>query len=136
MIFAGKIKVALVMRRASKDGARTIIHQHEIGDIDRQMPAGIKRVLHREPGVETALFGSFNVGSSRAAFSAFFNKALQIGRIGCQLLRDRMIRGDCDKACAEHRIGARRKYVDAVSPAGKTKSAFQPLRFADPVFLH
>jgi hypothetical protein len=45
IIFAGKIKVALVMRGAAKDGARAIVHQHKIGDIDRQMPAGIQRMF-------------------------------------------------------------------------------------------
>ena len=45
IIFAGKIKVALVMGGAAKDRARAIVHQYEIGDIDGQMPAGIQRMF-------------------------------------------------------------------------------------------
>ena len=45
IIFACKIKVALVMGGAAKDRARAIVHQHKIGYIDRQMPAGIQRMF-------------------------------------------------------------------------------------------
>ena len=41
IIFARKIQIALVMRGAAKDRTSAIIHQHEIGDIDGQMPTGI-----------------------------------------------------------------------------------------------
>ena len=47
-----------------------------------------------------------------------------------------MIGCNCNEACAKHRVGPRGEYVDATSAAGKTEGAFQPLRFADPVFLH
>ena len=45
-IFPGKFEVALIMRRAAKDGARAVLHQHEIGDIDENMPALIEG-MHR-----------------------------------------------------------------------------------------
>ena len=76
VIFAGKIKIALVMRRASKHSACAVIHQHEIGDIDRQVPAGIQRVLNGQASIESTLFSGFNVGSGRAALAAFLDKGL------------------------------------------------------------
>jgi len=42
-VFIGKIEVALVMRRAAENRAGSVIHQHEIGDIDRQQPIRIER---------------------------------------------------------------------------------------------
>ena len=47
-----------------------------------------------------------------------------------------MIGCNGNEACAEHRIGPRGEYVDASSPAWKAERAFQPLRLANPVFLH
>ena len=136
IIFAGKIKVALVMRGAAKDGASAIVHQHEVRDIDRQMPACIERMFDGQACIKPPLFSGFNVGSSRSALATFLDKRLQIGGIGGQLLRDGVVCGNGNKACAEHRIRPRCKHVDAAIPPGETEGAFQALRFADPVFLH
>ena len=136
MIFAREIKVALVMCRAAKDRARAVIHQDEIGDINGQVPAWIQRVLNGKPRIEAKLFSGFNVGRCRSAFAAFRDKVLQIRRVGRQLLRDRVVCGNGNKACAEHGVGARCKHINAVVPARKAEPAFQTLRFANPVFLH
>ena len=37
-VFAREVQVALVVRRAAEDRAGAVIHQHEIRDIDRQLP--------------------------------------------------------------------------------------------------
>ena len=42
-VFAGEIEIALVMGRAAEDGAGAIFHEHEIGDIDRQLPVRDRR---------------------------------------------------------------------------------------------
>ena len=136
MIFAREIKVALVMCRAAKDRASAVIHQYEIGDIDGQVPAWIQRVLNGKPCIEPKLFSGFNVGRCGSAFAAFRDKILQIRRVGRQLLRDRVIGGNGNKACAEHGVGTRCKNINAVVTARKAKPAFQTLRFANPVFLH
>ena len=43
-VFVGEIEVALVVRRAAENRAGAVIHQNEIGDIDRQLPVGIERM--------------------------------------------------------------------------------------------
>ena len=49
------------MRRAAEDRAGAIVHQNEIGDVDRQLPRGIKRVANLQAGVEAALLGRFQI---------------------------------------------------------------------------
>ena len=41
-ISIGKIEIALIVCRAAEDRARAVIHQHEIGGINRQLPVGSK----------------------------------------------------------------------------------------------
>ena len=43
-VFVDEIEVALVVRRAAEDRAGAVFHQHEVGDIDRQLPVGIERM--------------------------------------------------------------------------------------------
>ena len=43
-VFVDEIEVALVVRRAAEDRAGAVIHQDEVGDIDRQLPARIERM--------------------------------------------------------------------------------------------
>jgi hypothetical protein len=57
VVFAGEIEVALVMRRAAEDGAGAVVHQHEVGDVDRQRPARVDRMLRADAGVEAELLG-------------------------------------------------------------------------------
>ena len=45
-VFSRKFEVALVVRRAAENGARAVLHQHEIGDPDRDMTALVEGV-HR-----------------------------------------------------------------------------------------
>src|SRR3546814_20972112 len=47
-VFVGEIKVALFVRRTPEHGARAIIHQHEIGDEQRQFPVRIERMNDAE----------------------------------------------------------------------------------------
>ena len=43
-ILVDEIEVTLIVRRAAEDRARSVIHQNEIRDIDRQRPVPIKRM--------------------------------------------------------------------------------------------
>ena len=58
-VFGGKVVIPLIMRRAAKDRAGAVIHQDEVGDVDRQFPRGIKRMAHGQAGVEPQLVGLF-----------------------------------------------------------------------------
>ena len=56
-VFVDEVEVALVVRRAAEDGAGAVLHQNEIGDIDRQLPVGIERMHRPDAGVEAHLLG-------------------------------------------------------------------------------
>ena len=43
-VFVDEIEVALIVRRAAEDRAGAVVHQNEIGDIDRQLPVRIERM--------------------------------------------------------------------------------------------
>ena len=61
LIFAREIQVTLVVARAAEDGAGSIIHQDEVGDIDRQLLAGNERVLCDDAGIDTLLLRPFDI---------------------------------------------------------------------------
>ncbi len=77
-IFLGKIKVPLVVRRAGENGASAIIHQHEIGDIQRHFMS-VKRVDDFQAGIKAFLFGFFDGFLAGAGALALGNKPLQGG---------------------------------------------------------
>jgi hypothetical protein len=54
------------VRRAAEDGAGAVFHQHEIGDVDRQLPVRVERVLRLEAGVEALLLGRLDLGLAGA----------------------------------------------------------------------
>ena len=136
LVLAGKIKVALVMRRAAENGAGAIIHQHEIGDIDRQVPTGIERMFDRQIGIEAHFFGGFEFGCGRPAAFALGDEILQRRGIFGERLRQRMVGRNRDKACAIQRIRTRGEHIDSIMSARQVKGQLQPFGLADPVFLH
>ena len=79
-IGVNKIQITLVMGRTAEDGARAIIHQNEIGDINRNFPIGIKRMKTANAGIKS-FFLRFGDGLLRRSHAlAFLDKGLQ-GRI-------------------------------------------------------
>jgi hypothetical protein len=66
-VFPREIEVALVMRRAAENRAGAVVHQDEVGDIDRQLPRGIERMPTGQAGVEAQLLGLFDGLLGRAA---------------------------------------------------------------------
>ncbi len=52
---AGELQIALVVRGAAEHGARAVLHQHEIGDPDRERRARDERMRDPEPGVVAPL---------------------------------------------------------------------------------
>ena len=53
---AREIEIALIVTGTSENGAGAVIHEHEIGNVDRQFDTGPERVRRREAGVEAFLF--------------------------------------------------------------------------------
>ena len=70
MIFGREFEVAHVMRRHPEQGAGAIVHQHEIGDVDRQAQRGVERVDHLQPGVEAQFLGGLDLGRGGPALAA------------------------------------------------------------------
>ena len=64
-VFVGEVEVALVARRAAEDGARAVIHQHEVRDIDRQRPVRVEGMDDANAGVETLLLGGLDLARPR-----------------------------------------------------------------------
>ncbi|MNI09594.1 hypothetical protein D3C73_626710 [compost metagenome] len=92
VVFAGEVQVALVMRRAGEDGARSVVGQNEVGDPHRDLGPG-EGMDDLQPRVPADLLGLFDVGLAGAALAAFGDEGGDLGvRLG-QLLRDRMIGG-------------------------------------------
>src|SRR5262249_9625270 len=52
-VLVDEVEVTLVMRRAAEDRARAVVHQDEVGDIDRKLPRRVEGMERLHPGVET-----------------------------------------------------------------------------------
>src|SRR3546814_8504464 len=92
--------------------ARAVLHQHEIGDIDRQFDRWIERMDRLEPGIEAELFLRLDLGRGGAALLAAGDDRGDLGAVGGVGLSDRVIGRDRDEAGPEARVGARRAYLD------------------------
>ena len=129
------------MRRATEDRAGAVVHQDEVGDVDRKRPRGIERVDRLHPGVETLLLGGVDQllrGAVAFAFRDEFGERRILGRCGDG---ERMIGRERQELRAEQRVVARGEDVDLVFPQRggrgiEREAQVQPLRTADPVALH
>ena len=127
------------MRRAAEDRAGAVIHQDEIGDIDRQIPGGVERVAHGQPGVKALLLGLFQRFLGGRALAAFGAESSDFGVVLFQRPGQRMVGRNAQEGRAEQGVGAGRIDLDPVEPLGaisEAKGKLQPARAADPVLLH
>ncbi len=129
------------MRGAAEDRAGAVFHQHEIGDVDRQLPVRIERMDRPDAGVEALLLGgvddllrgavTFRLGDEFREFRIFRGRRL----------RQRMIRRDRHELGAEQRVGPRREDLQLGLAGGRGRGIEreahqQALGAADPVALH
>ena len=139
-IFPSEIKVALIMGRTAEDGARAVVHQDKIGDIDRQTPARVKRMRDRHAGVKAKLFARLNVRLRRAALAALDDELGKFRTISGQSLGQRVVRRHTDEARTVKGVWTRRVDVNGFElgrgPARDLEGQPQSLAAADPVFLH
>ena len=140
-VFAHEVEVALVMRRAAEDGARAVLHQDEVGDIDRQLTGRIERMHGSDAGVVAELLGGIDRLLRRAGALALGDERLQRRVPSGGGAGQRMVRGDRHEGGAEQRVGPRR--VDdqfAFAVGGRRvverEADLQAFRPADPVLLH
>ena len=141
-----EIEVALVVRRAAEDRARAVVHQDEIGDIDRQRPAGIERMDDAQAGVVALLLRRLDRRDRRADPAALLDEGGELRVVPRRGGGQRMIGRDRHEFRAEQRVGpggvdlefARARL--ARQPAERRRiddeAHQQAFRAADPVALH
>ena len=127
------------MRRAAKNRPGAIIHQDEVGDVDRQLPIRVQRMLHPNAGVEAHLLCRLNRLGTGPAPAAPGHKGRQRRVRRLQRPGQRMIGRNGSKGCAQQRVGPRGIDLQPVEPVWRAhglKRKLQPARLADPVGLH
>ena len=124
------------MRRATKDGTGAVLHQYEIGDIDRHAAVRIKRVDRFEAGGVSALFGRLDDRLTGPHPVALGDELGEPGIVFGKTLGQRVIWRQCHKGRAKQRILPGCKYLDPLVAAGNIKIDTCPFRAANPVLLH
>ncbi len=129
------------MRGAAEDRAGAVFHQHEIGDVDRQLPVFIKRVDRPDAGVKTQLLLGIDDFLRGAVTLCFCNELGELWIFCSRRLRQRMIRRDRHEFGAEQRVMPRGKNLQfalAIRRGRRIKREADQEAFAaaDPVSLH
>ena len=139
-VSAGELDVALVMRRAAEDGARAVVHQNEVRDVDRQLPVRVERVRGDDARIDALLLRAFDRRERGAHAAALLAEG---GDSGIGLRRrqsQRVIRRDGQEGSAIERVRARREDLElgrAVRCGAIQRPADQQaLGSSDPVLLH
>ena len=138
-VLAGEVEVALVVRRAAEDGTGAVVHQHEIGDVDRQVPVRIERMGDGEAGVVAALLRRLDRRHRGAERSDLGDEGGELG-VGLRARGgERVVGGDGEELRAEQRVRSRR--VDLHLPERNRlvlqgEAHLESLGAADPVALH
>ena len=145
-IGADKIEVALIVRGAAENRARSIFHQHEIGDIDRQAPLRVERVQHFKAGVVALLLRGLDRGDRGAQLAGLLDEGRQRRIVLRRRGGQRMIGRDRHELRAEQSVRPRRIDVELARlrfalerPKRRRiddEPDQEPLRPPDPVLLH
>ena len=96
------------MGRTAENGAGAVVHQHEIGHIDRQSLAVDQGLQGLQAGGEALLLGGFQRRFAGAHAVAFGDEVGQVGIVRGQFGGQRMIGGDGAERRAEQGVGPRR----------------------------
>ncbi len=140
-VFVDEVEVALVVRRAAEDGAGAVVHQDEVGDVDRKLPRRIERVHRAHPGVEAQLLGGVDLGLRGAAMPALRDEGRELRIFRRRGRRQRMIRRQRQKLRAEQRVRPRGENLQLALAARRRlaverEAHQQAFRAPDPVLLH
>ncbi len=85
LVLVDEVEVALVVRRAAEDRAGAVFHQHEVRDVDRQLPARVERMDGLDAGIKALLLGGvddFLRGADLLHISDEFGELGILGRRG------------------------------------------------------
>ena len=135
-VLAGELEVALVVRRAAEDGAGAVVHQHEVGDVDRQGQVGEERVPGGQAGVVALLLLGLELGSAGAALQALGDEGRQPLILAGEPGGQRVIGGDGQEGGAEERVGPGGEDLELLLAADQIEAHPGTDRAADPVALH
>ena len=140
-VFVDEVEVALVVRRAAEDRAGAVVHQDEVGDVDRQLPVRIERMDRLDAGVEALLLRGLDDllrGAVALALGDEFGerRVLRGRRSG-----ERMVGRDRHEPGAEQGVVARGEDLELALGVRRRlgierEPHQQPFRAADPVALH
>ena len=139
-VLVREIEVALVVRRAAEHRAGAVLHQHEVRHVDRQLPGRVQGMADGQAGVEAVLLGRVDRGLGGAGAAALLDEGLQLGPVGGQGGRQRVVGRDRQELGAEQRVGPGRvdghRLGGPGHRPGQGEPDLQPLGAADPVLLH
>src|SRR5579871_79132 len=111
-VFPREFEVALIMCRATENGACAVAHQYEIRDIDRQFPFGIEWMAGRDAGVITTLLCRLDRFLGGAELLTLCDKPVEHRIVHTQVSRHRMFWREGNKARAEKRIRPRGEHFN------------------------
>ena len=141
-----EIEIALVVRRAAENRARAVLHQDEIGDIDRQAPIGVERVKDLEARVVAPLLRGLDRRDRRPDPAAFLDERRKLRIAPRRGGGQRMVGRDRHEFRAEQRVRACRIDLEparlrfacerAQRRGIEDEAHQQALRAPDPVALH
>ncbi|MNQ46919.1 hypothetical protein D3C85_607460 [compost metagenome] len=135
----GEFEIALVVGRNRHHRAVAVVHQHIVGDPDRQFFAG-QRVLDEQAGRQAFFLLGGDVGFGHAAALAFSDERLQLGIVLCGQGGQVVFGGDSDVGRAHQgvRTGGedfqRARFADGIDVVRELH--FHAAGLADPVALH
>ena len=112
LVFAGEVQVALVVRGAAEDRAGAVIHEDEVGDVNRQFHGRAEGMGRDDAGVVALLLGAVDLLLRRADLAALLDERRQLRIVLGERLGQRVLGRDADEARAEDRVGPRGEHLD------------------------
>ncbi len=135
-VLAREVEVALVVGGAAENGAGTVLHQHEVGDVDGQGVAFDERVHDAKPGIESLFFRGLDGRLAGAEPIALGDEGFQFGIAPGQVQRQRMVGGDGAEGGAEQGVRAGGVDLQPVLPPLDGERDMGAHGLADPFLLH
>ena len=140
-VLAREIQVSLIVRRTAEDRPGAVVHQHEVGDVDRQAPVRVERMTGGQRGLVATFFGCLDGLFAGAQSVAFGDEGAQLRILGGQGGAQRVMGRERAEAGAEKRVRPCGEDLEGTVGFGggaalQRKEDPGPFRAADPVGLH
>ncbi len=130
LVFAREVEVALIVRGAAEDRASAVIHEDEVGNVNRQFHGRAEGVGRDDAGVVALLLGAVDLFLRRTDLAALLDERHQLRIVLGERLGQRVLGRDADEARAEDRVGPRGEHLDLGNPSKRYRppalDAFSP----------